>query len=104
MDTNGDPVVSYNVYRSETLDETYTKLNNSTIAQPQYNDTDLESGTTYHYIVTSVDAEGDESVQSERLSVTTTAPHDDDPSGLAVPRGGGGGCFIRAISQESRRW
>jgi fibronectin type 3 domain-containing protein len=58
-----DPVVSYNVYRS-TGTGSYQKLNTAVNTPTTYTDTTVQSGSTYNYEVTSVDASGVESAPS----------------------------------------
>jgi fibronectin type 3 domain-containing protein len=65
--------VSYNVYRSVSLDGTYEKANNSVIVSNSFLDTGLNAATTYYYKVTAVNA-GGESVQSNTV-FTITSPN-----------------------------
>lgn len=66
------PVLGYNVYRSEERGGPYTLLNTSSLVENVnfYRDTDVRSGHAYFYVVTDVDAAGDESVRSNQISVT----------------------------------
>ena len=59
-----DPVTGYNVLRAPTGTTTYQQLNTSTIAATNYVDGSVQNGTTYDYVVQSVDAAGTSSVPS----------------------------------------
>jgi hypothetical protein len=61
--------LSYNVYRKLVTDSTYTKLG-SADASATYTDGTVGSGQTYDYVVTSVDAEQEESAYSNIAQVT----------------------------------
>jgi hypothetical protein len=103
-DCNGGAVSGYNLYRSTTPGGSYTKVNTSLITQIQYDDTSslgaqaqnagssMASGTTYYYVVTSVDADGDESVHSQEASGGTQNANSE--------ASGGGGCFIDSDAAE----
>ncbi|MBA7672027.1 hypothetical protein ES703_80198 [subsurface metagenome] len=86
-DCNGKPVSGYNIYRSITPGGTYTKMNTSLITGTEYTDTSAESGTTYYYVVISVDSDGDQSVQSSQMSAMIGSGME---SGIALVTG----CFI----------
>jgi len=62
-----EPVVGYNVYRSEEEHGKYTAIA-SKVTALTYIDTNVKSGHTYYYRVTSVDARGREST-----AITTKA-------------------------------
>jgi hypothetical protein len=100
-DCNGGAVSGYNLYQSTTSGGEYTKVNTSLITGTEYNDTGLEEGTTYYYVVTSVDSDGDESVRSQGVGATPTAlalDDDDVPSTTAATgSGSGGACFISSV-------
>ena len=63
-------VSGYNVYRSTVSGSGYTKLNSSLVSGTNYDDTSVQSGTTYFYVTTSVDSGGDESADSNQASAT----------------------------------
>jgi hypothetical protein len=63
-------VSGYNVYRSTVSGSSYTKLNSSLVAALNYTDSTVQSGTTYYYVTTAVDSNGDESVHSNEASAT----------------------------------
>jgi fibronectin type 3 domain-containing protein len=58
------------VYRSTVSGSGYTKLNSSLVSGTNYDDTSVQSGTTYFYVTTSVDSGGDESADSNQASAT----------------------------------
>jgi hypothetical protein len=61
-------VSGYNVYRSTVNGSGYAKLNSSLIGGTSYDDTGVQSGTTYYYVTTSVDSGGDESAYSNQAT------------------------------------
>jgi hypothetical protein len=63
-------VTGYNVYRSSISGGPYTKLNSTLIAATTYDDTAVQSGQTYFYVVTSVDSSNVESADSSEVSAT----------------------------------
>ncbi|MGB8538506.1 MAG: choice-of-anchor D domain-containing protein [Acidobacteriaceae bacterium] len=65
-----DPVAGYHVYRSTGGSSAYQLLNSSADTQTTYVDTNVQSGTTYDYIVKSVDASGVESTASNEATAT----------------------------------
>lgn len=67
---NREPDLShYNVYSSMTAGGPYDPVDSVDISS--YPDTELEPGTTYYYVVTAVDTDGNESADSEEASATT---------------------------------
>jgi hypothetical protein len=65
-----DPVVGYHVYRATSGGTDYVLLAPEPDTKTNYDDTTVKSGTTYHYIVKSVDNDGVESAASNSTSVT----------------------------------
>jgi len=64
-----DPVMGYNVYRS--TGGGASQLINPSIQTPtSYVDSTVASGSSYNYIVKSVDSNGVESVPSNQITVT----------------------------------
>jgi Abnormal spindle-like microcephaly-assoc'd, ASPM-SPD-2-Hydin/Protein of unknown function (DUF1573) len=61
-------VAGYNVYRSTTSGSGYAKINSAVVASVAYDDTTVQSGTTYYYVVTAVDSSGDESTDSNQAT------------------------------------
>ncbi|WP_158750246.1 S-layer family protein [Acidobacterium sp. S8] len=64
------PVVGYHVYRATGSSTTYSLLTSSVETATTYADNTVQSGTTYSYYVTSVDATG---VESSPSNVTTAS-------------------------------
>lgn len=63
--TDGDTGISgYNVYRATGSPGNYTKINSSLVTTTSYTDTNVQTGTTYYYVVTAVNASGVESAFS----------------------------------------
>jgi Concanavalin A-like lectin/glucanases superfamily len=63
-------VVGYNAYRSTTSNGTYTKLNSALVTSTTYSDQNVQSGSTYYYVTTAVDSQGNESVYSNQAVAT----------------------------------
>src|SRR6266545_3150003 len=80
-DASGGSASSYNLYRSTIAGGTYTKIINLPISSVSYVDSGLTNGTGYYYVVTSLDAVGNESVPSIEASGTAT---DTVPPGVPV--------------------
>lgn len=70
-DATTSSVVGYYVYRGTTTGGPYTKLNPSTIdATTSYLDSNVTSGQTYYYVVTSVDSSNVESTYSNQVTAS----------------------------------
>jgi Abnormal spindle-like microcephaly-assoc'd, ASPM-SPD-2-Hydin/HYDIN/CFA65/VesB-like, Ig-like domain len=54
-------IVGYNVYRSTTSGTGYILVNGSLVGPDAFDDTTVQSGTTYYYVTTAVDGSGNES-------------------------------------------
>ena len=63
-------VSGYNVYRSTVSGGSYTKINSSLVAVLDYSDANVLGGSTYYYVMTAVDAAGNESVYSNQASAS----------------------------------
>jgi hypothetical protein len=63
-------VTGYNVYRSTVNGSGYTKINPALVGTTSYDDTSVQTGTTYYYVTSSVDSGGDESAYSNQASAT----------------------------------
>ena len=61
-------VAGYNVYRSMVSGSSYAKMNGSVLGGVSYADSSVQSGQTYYYVATAVDASGNESVHSNEVS------------------------------------
>ncbi len=94
VDTDGDPVTGYNVYRAASAAGPFSRINTELITATVFFDTDAGAGIaadkavgsagSSYYMVTAVDSLGDESVQS--LAVK--------PAAVAEAASGLIGCFI----------
>jgi fibronectin type 3 domain-containing protein len=65
-----DPIVGYNVYREAQGSSSYSMLTSSVDTQTSYTDAAVQSGTTYDYVVKSVDSNGVESAPSNTIVVS----------------------------------
>jgi hypothetical protein len=63
-------VSGYNVYRTTISGTQYTLVNTSLVTALAYTDTTVQSGTTYYYVTTAVDASGNQSVISNQVSAS----------------------------------
>lgn len=64
-------VVGYNVYKGTISGGPYTKLTSSGLVSVlQYDDSAVQAGQTYYYVVTAVDSSNDESAYSNQVSAT----------------------------------
>ncbi|MHB1023877.1 MAG: choice-of-anchor D domain-containing protein [Acidobacteriaceae bacterium] len=63
-----DPIAGYNVYRSTVSGSNYQLLNASLLTQLSFTDSNVQSATTYYYVVRSVDSTGLESTNSSQFS------------------------------------
>jgi fibronectin type 3 domain-containing protein len=62
-------VSGYNVYRGTTSNGPYsTKLNSSLVTAVGFTDSTVTDGTTYYYVVTAVDSNNVESVDSNQAT------------------------------------
>jgi hypothetical protein len=64
------PVAGYDVYRSEISGGPYAKLDSSPLAADTYTDSTVQAGSTYYYVVTSVNSSGVQSADSAQASAT----------------------------------
>src|SRR5271155_1473840 len=64
------PIVGYDIYRSTGGTSTYQLVNSSVDTETTYVDSTVQSGSTYDYMVKSVDSSGVQSAPSSAVSVT----------------------------------
>jgi hypothetical protein len=67
--SSADPIAGYNVYRAPSGTSAFQLLNSSGDIETTYMDSTVQSGQSYDYTVTSVDASGIESVPSNVFTV-----------------------------------
>jgi Abnormal spindle-like microcephaly-assoc'd, ASPM-SPD-2-Hydin len=68
-DPSTSDIIGYYVYRM-LLDGTFAKINNAPVVLTEFTDTRIQSGQTYTYVVTAVDADNLESDYSEPATAT----------------------------------
>jgi fibronectin type 3 domain-containing protein len=64
------PVIGYNVYRGTESGGPYVSLSSSLVTGTQYEDSNVQPGQTYYYVVTAVDSSNVESTYSNQASAT----------------------------------
>jgi Abnormal spindle-like microcephaly-assoc'd, ASPM-SPD-2-Hydin len=67
-DPSTSDVIGYYVYRAALGSGSYARLNAAPLVQLQFSDDNVQSGQTYSYVVTSVDADSTESVYSDGVT------------------------------------
>jgi fibronectin type 3 domain-containing protein len=67
-------VIGYNVYRGMVSGGPYAKINSSVNTMTTYVDGSVRAGTTYYYVVTSVDTSNIESAFSQQESASVPTP------------------------------
>ena len=67
-------VVGYNIYRGTVSGGPYTKINPVVNASTGYTDGSVQSGQTYYYVATSVDAQNSESAHSNQATAIIPSP------------------------------
>jgi HYDIN/CFA65/VesB family protein len=67
------PVIGYIVYRGE-VSGSYAPLYGTALDALTYDDSTVVSGTTYYYVVTAVDASGEQSVYSNQAAAAVPSP------------------------------
>jgi hypothetical protein len=99
LDSNGNAVAGYNIYRASAPAGPYSKINTELVTDTVFMDTGGAVGAgsgagagSGYYAVSSQDADGDESAQSLGISPASLA------SSSGSSGGGGGGCFIDTVS------
>ena len=105
MDNTEGDLASYNVYRSETAGSGYTDPAIATsITLSEYLDDTTIGNTTYYYVVTAVDSNGNESEDSNEASAM--------PAGGVLPLGttvfgsndDGFGGFTKSTTSDQENW
>lgn len=66
-------LAGYYLYRSQESGRGYVRLNAQALQAQSFADTRVQAGTRYFYVVTAVDADGNESPFSEEVTVTPLA-------------------------------
>jgi HYDIN/CFA65/VesB-like, Ig-like domain/Abnormal spindle-like microcephaly-assoc'd, ASPM-SPD-2-Hydin len=67
-------VAGYDVFRGNTSGGPYHQINSSTVTSLGYTDSSVSAGSTYYYVVTSVDPSGVQSVYSNQVSAKIPTP------------------------------
>ncbi len=68
-DASTSDIIGYYVYRVQ-ADGTYAKINSAPVVLTEFTDTNIQSGQTYTYVVTAVDADNVESDYSDPVLAT----------------------------------
>lgn len=71
---SASPVIGYNVYRGTKSGGPYVQLNSATDASTAYNDTAVQGGQTYYYVVTAVNSSKQESTYSNQAQAAVPTP------------------------------
>jgi hypothetical protein len=66
--SSSSPVAGYNAYSSQTSGGPYVKMNTSPVPATSYTDSNVQTGKTYYFVVTSVDSNNVESAYSAEVS------------------------------------
>jgi hypothetical protein len=107
LDSNGNAVAGYNIYRAGSPAGPYSKINTALVTGMQFVDAggavvvagSGAGGGSAYYAISSQDSDGDESAQSLGISPASVA------SSSGSGGGGGGGCFIDTVSESmSKQW
>ena len=102
LDSNGNAVAGYHVYRASSPAGPYSKISSALVSGTEFIDTsggvgaDAGGGSgSYYYAVSSEDGDGDESAQSLGIS----------PASIASSAGSVAGCFVQSVSQSiAKQW
>ncbi len=65
---SGSTISGFNVYRSTSSGNGYVKINSSLVPVMSYTDSSVQSATTYYYVTTAVDTNGNESTYSNEAA------------------------------------
>lgn len=66
--------VGYNIYRGTSKSGPFTEINTALDSSTNYTDSTVSSGTTYYYVATEVNAEGQESAYSNEVQAVVPSP------------------------------
>ncbi len=66
--------VGYNIYRSTVQAGPFQEINTALDSSTNYTDSTVSSGTTYYYVATEVNAEGQESAYSNEVRAVVPSP------------------------------
>jgi fibronectin type 3 domain-containing protein len=72
--TGDGNAVGYNVYRGTAQNGPFQQINTALDASTNYTDTTVSSGTTYYYVATEVNAQGQESGYSNEVMAVVPSP------------------------------
>ena len=72
--TASGAIAGYNIYRATTSGGPYTKVNSAVVTAPTYDDTAVQAGVTYYYVVTAVDTSNRESGYSTQIQAKVPTP------------------------------
>jgi fibronectin type 3 domain-containing protein len=67
-------VIGYNVYRGTVSGGPYSQINSSLDPSTAYTDNTVQSGQTYFYVTTALDASNGESAQSNEVQAVIPVP------------------------------
>jgi len=67
-------ISGYNVYRGASPSGPFSKINPAVNSSLSYSDSAVQSGTTYYYVTTAVDASGVESSYSNQVTAAVPFP------------------------------
>ncbi len=65
---SGSTISGFNVYRSRTSGSGYVKINSALVPAMNYSDAAVQNATTYYYVTTAVDTNGNESTYSNEAA------------------------------------
>ncbi len=71
-DAGTQDIVGYNLYRGTTSGGPYSQINGSLLPSNAFTDSSVDSGTTYYYVATEVNSQGQESTYS--VQATAVVP------------------------------
>ena len=85
-DSNTEPdLAGYNIYRSTSSGAGYIQLNPSLTSATSFEDTAVETGSVYYYVVTAVNTSQMESSFSNEIASNVTVPSNNPPQSISRP-------------------